>query len=1126
MSNCFAGPGGLRGKLLNDTIFTGKDHPGLRAFFGTVECQGRGSLHLHMLIWLAGFPSPAELMRRINEFLKTFPLYNHDHAETSTVPSTVSETQPDNYVPVVQNPSDSTDMRAPILEQAIDDENIVLNDDVHSNSFTNVVPSIPEQPADGDAIFSNDSMNSSSSMNQSDVPDDDITISTPNEHAECPSNDPPDSPWLQPTWLKQVARYLESIIQQDYPRFAADETVLSRHPSFLSKQATYFDSDDFDQDSLHQYKSDVYHLALQCVSHECREVCIKYGSETCRFNYPRPLVMITGFKNGVIQLRRLDTRCNNYNRAMMSVLRCNMDVKFITNGQDARATIFYITDYITKSELSAYQSVTLIKLAIDKLDSNLHSRKVYDDESAEANKARIRIFTTLNVLDANVERSAQWVVQTIMGWPLEYTSHHFCTFNAYSFISSVHSTIQQAKGIDVAARAESATPILPDPDADDQEVKFSNRRVDYRLRLPPGVQVSRDPTRELQPGYLFCPYPSIDQTLAQMSPFEYQFRVKKITKYPQKEDVDPVSGQASELRPEDLIYECKPRECEFNPDHPQYHTHVQVLLDVSNPKMPHLVPTMYGYIVPDETEDPDKYNLCLLSIFTPYSDPLSMMEYEIDGEVNHYETYKAAFDGYMENISYSDPIYHKWIQNLVENMKSIKEGRQQQNLDRQERERLQQEQELMPSEPLSAYDHSIDEDDDSGLGPSDMDAIIKRLPASGSGPVPKSSKNLTDILENQLHPSRAINNRVNNQTTYRTAGVDIKQHISVLEKEFQELLRTTRENLYSADPNSTTNALFTSAFRIADEANLDIDQRAGFFTIAKQVLLRTLYRLKITTEMPVQMILFLGGEGGTGKSKVLKALTKFMATLKIRHRIRLGAQTGVAAGNINGSTLHSLLDLTIKKTKKDAKPKEISDKVCSEFAEVDMFFIDEVSMTGCATVQEISGKLADAKSTQLPFGGVDMIFAGDFYQLPPNTNDPLYKPPSIAQNINLTKAGAGYLKFQDLTHVIILRQQHRMHDKAYRDMVQRFRSGTSTVEDSRYCMKRNITKNNTLGSGHLSKLPAEPIIIVKNNEPRFHINMIKARQHAVASGQNFCSMLRVIRAKFLYMCLTLSGRRF
>jgi hypothetical protein len=164
---------------------------------------------------------------------------------------------------------------------------------------------------------------------------------------------------------------------------------------------------------------------------------------------------------------------------------------------------------------------------------------------------------------------------------------------------------------------------------------------------------------------------------------------------------------------------------------------------------------MYGYIVPDEAEDPDKYNLCLLSLFTPYADPVAMMEYEVDGEIKHHSTYKAAFDGYMENISYSDPIYHKWIQSLAGNMRSIKEGRNQQKLDRQERERLQQEQELMPSEPLPAYDHSIDEDDESALGPSDMEALIRRLPANGTGPVPKSTQNITDLLESQLHPSRA-----------------------------------------------------------------------------------------------------------------------------------------------------------------------------------------------------------------------------------------------------------------------------------------------------------------------------------------------------------------------------------
>ena len=46
------------GKLLNETIFTGGDSRGLKGFYGTVECQGRGSLHLHLIIWLSGIPTP------------------------------------------------------------------------------------------------------------------------------------------------------------------------------------------------------------------------------------------------------------------------------------------------------------------------------------------------------------------------------------------------------------------------------------------------------------------------------------------------------------------------------------------------------------------------------------------------------------------------------------------------------------------------------------------------------------------------------------------------------------------------------------------------------------------------------------------------------------------------------------------------------------------------------------------------------------------------------------------------------------------------------------------------------------------------------------------------------------
>ena len=145
--------------------------------------------------------------------------------------------------------------------------------------------------------------------------------------------------------------------------------------------------------------------------------------------------MVTGFKNGVIQLKRLDTLCNNYNKALMSALRCNMDVRFITNGQDARATVFYITDYVTKSELSIFESVTLAREAVAKIDKNEFPRPKDADLTEAENMSRRRVYTFLNILDSHVERSGQWVATLLLGFPLEYSSHTFKTFSIRSFVN-------------------------------------------------------------------------------------------------------------------------------------------------------------------------------------------------------------------------------------------------------------------------------------------------------------------------------------------------------------------------------------------------------------------------------------------------------------------------------------------------------------------------------------------------------------------------------------------------------------------------------------------------------------------------------------------------------------------
>ena len=165
-------------------------------------------------------------------------------------------------------------------------------------------------------------------------------------------------------------------------------------------------------------------------------------------------------------------------------------------------------------------------------------------------------------------------------------------------------------------------------------------------------------------------------------------------------------------------------------------------------------------------------------------------------------------------------------------------------------------------------------------------------------------------------------------------------------------------------------------------------------------------------------------------------------------------------------------------------------------------FVDEISMTGCEMIQRVSTTLSDARETSVSFGGIDMIFAGDFYQLPPTTNDPAYRAPSISRNVNLTKATMGYLKFVGgLTHTIFLRVQHRMNDEKYKAVVSRFRTGSQIYSDELYIKSKMITNENTLSTGHLKDLENDPLIIVKNNDIRYDINMAKAIQHADASGE-------------------------
>jgi hypothetical protein len=97
--------------------------------------------------------------------------------------------------------------------------------------------------------------------------------------------------------------------------------------------------------------------------HSCRKVCHKYGNDgRCRFLFPHEIVEASHFDpetNSIFLLVR-DSTVNYFNPHLLVFCRHNHDIKCILSGKATKAAMFYITDYITKSDLKTHEMLSLL----------------------------------------------------------------------------------------------------------------------------------------------------------------------------------------------------------------------------------------------------------------------------------------------------------------------------------------------------------------------------------------------------------------------------------------------------------------------------------------------------------------------------------------------------------------------------------------------------------------------------------------------------------------------------------------------------------------------------------------------------------------------------------------------
>ncbi|XP_044714573.1 PIF1-like helicase domain-containing protein [Hirsutella rhossiliensis] len=158
-----------------------------------------------------------------------------------------------------------------------------------------------------------------------------------------------------------------------------------------------------------------------------------------------------------------------------------------------------------------------------------------------------------------------------------------------------------------------------------------------------------------------------------------------------------------------------------------------------------------------------------------------------------------------------------------------------------------------------------------------------------------------------------------------------------------------------------------------------------------------------------QLCLFIGGEGGTGKSRVIEALVELLARRDLSSRVLVTATSGTAAARINGITLHSACGLTGERF--------VDGRSRMDWQEKEVLVIDEVSMLGARTLHAANEQLCRLRGSARDFGGIPVvILCGDFHQFRPVQERSILLPSAA---VAWDEDGA------------FAAEQRRQHDKAH-----------------------------------------------------------------------------------------------
>jgi len=825
--------------------------------------------------------------------------------------------------------------------------------------------------------------------------------------------------------------------------------------------------------------------------HGCRiGGCKMHPNGLCKARFPRPCFDETTVDSqGHLEMKHLETWLNTFCCILSYLIRCNSDVTSLLSGTSIKAIIAYVTDYVTKTPLKSHVMFDIIQGVLGR------NAETADNNRPGSEKARKLMVQITNAFMSHLELGAPFAATYLLGLPDHYTNFQFKVCYWQSYVEQIEKIWKDYE------EREDHDSIL-----DLATVLIYKAGNNYKATSPLYDYVYR-------PGELkgVCLYDYISL-----------FEKVKSSKHRAPVVSDEASNTSSSENESDNEVEgpvgnSSGISYKLDSAHPQYTN------CIVRRRKTAIIPNFVGATLPRNTDATyEYYCLTMLTLFCPWRTGLDLKAPDVSwGE--HFESFE-------------------FTSRQVEIMKFMN-IRYECNDARDDYAAIRKRMGTGPSPGYCGFDLGSEHQD--GIDRDIQEASIDQYQLLFEDMILNESRKTTRHQREMAEIEELLRSTgwVGTQTEKPKSLLDLKNELGFIDgnsctpDQWADILASKKDELQQLRIQTITNVSTTASYaphssqlinvvKPVDQVFLTQREQHNILPDAKELLDRAqskytlnleqerAFKIIATHAMSVdcpQLCMYVGGMAGTGKSQIIQCLTEFFALRQQNHRLIITAPTGSAAALIGGSTYHSVLGII---PGQNYINETALAKVKSRLQGVDYIFLDEISMVDLTSLYKISAHLCKAMGEQdKPFGGLNVIVAGDFAQLAPpgQGSKSLYNGDvgtsvSTATNPRGQKNILGKVLWHHFTTVVLLRQNMRQNtssesDNRFRTMLGNLRYKNCTDEDLDYLKSRTVTKSN---QGHLLTTVFKDVpIITGRNVQRDKINMLCGEKYVSEQGLEF-----------------------